>query len=85
MARKRMPIYQIKVRLDNTHLPVWRRIQVPGKVTLEELHQILQSVMGWWDSHLHAFTILENPLVIQPTMILMNWAPKMNPVFASTA
>jgi len=54
----RMPsIYQMKVVLDDTHPPIWRRIQVPGKVTLEELHQILQSVMGWWDYHLHAFTI----------------------------
>lgn len=50
-------IYQIKVILDDTHPPIWRRIQVPGKVTLRELHQILQIVMGWEDYHLHSFTI----------------------------
>jgi len=56
MARK-PSIYQMKVVLDDTHPPIWRRIQVPGKVTLEELHQVLQVVMGWEDYHLHSFTI----------------------------
>jgi hypothetical protein len=50
-------IYQIKVTLDDTHPPVWRRIQVPGNTTLLKLHDILQIVMGWDDYHLHMFTI----------------------------
>src|SRR5574340_573093 len=50
-------IYQIKVTLDGTHPPVWRRIQVPGNTTLLKLHDILQIVMGWADYHLHEFTI----------------------------
>jgi hypothetical protein len=51
------PIFQIKVTLDNTHPPVWRRIQVPGHTSLLKLHDILQIVMGWEDYHLHMFTI----------------------------
>jgi hypothetical protein len=50
-------IYQIKVTLDDTHPPVWRRIQVPSNITLLKLHDILQIVMGWDDYHLHMFTI----------------------------
>ncbi|MCZ7554187.1 MAG: hypothetical protein B6D39_00105 [Anaerolineae bacterium UTCFX2] len=50
-------IYQIKVTLDDTHPPIWRRIQVPSYTTLLKLHDILQIVMGWEDYHLHMFTI----------------------------
>jgi hypothetical protein len=30
---------------------------VPAGITLDRLHDVLQIVMGWTDSHLHAFTI----------------------------
>jgi hypothetical protein len=51
------PIYQLKVTLDYSSPPIWRRIQVPGNVTLEHLHHILQVAMGWTDSHLHQFIV----------------------------
>jgi len=50
-------IYQIKVTLKHSKPPVWRRIQVPGDVTLAKLHRILQVAMGWADYHLHQFMI----------------------------
>jgi hypothetical protein len=50
-------VYQIKVTLAGIEPPIWRRIQVPGDVTLAGLHDILQAVMGWWDYHLHQFTV----------------------------
>jgi hypothetical protein len=34
---------------------IWRRIEVDADVTLFRLHQILQVVMGWTDSHLHQY------------------------------
>jgi DNA-binding MarR family transcriptional regulator len=52
-------IYQIKVTLGGSKPPIWRRIQVPGDVTLAELHDTLQAVMGWWDYHLHQFIVGE--------------------------
>lgn len=57
MAKKPSLIYQIKVTLDDTHPPIWRRILVPDNITLLKLHDILQIVMGWEDYHLHMFTI----------------------------
>src|SRR5262249_54872232 len=51
------PIYQMKVSLMDSKPPVWRRIQVPADITLAKLHQILQVVMGWTDSHLHQFVV----------------------------
>jgi hypothetical protein len=51
------PIYQIKVTLDESKPPIWRRILVPGDVTLEKLHTIIQVAMGWTNSHLHQFIV----------------------------
>jgi hypothetical protein len=48
-------VYQLKVTLADVRPPVWRRIQVPADVTLGKLHRILQTAMGWTDSHLHRF------------------------------
>ena len=50
-------IYQLKVTLKDSEPPIWRRIQVPGKVNLLKLHEALQVAMGWTDSHLHQFII----------------------------
>jgi hypothetical protein len=50
-------IYQIKVTLNDSKPPIWRRILVADTTTLLQLHDILQIVMGWADYHLHMFTI----------------------------
>ena len=50
-------IYQIKVTLKHSKPPIWRRIQVRGDTRLDKLHHILQTVMGWWDAHLHQFIV----------------------------
>jgi hypothetical protein len=50
-------IYQLKVTLNHSKPPIWRRIQVRGDTTLARLHDILQVVMGWHDYHLHAFRV----------------------------
>jgi hypothetical protein len=49
-------IYQFRVTLKDSDPPIWRRIQVPD-CTLGQLHEILQVVMGWEESHLHQFII----------------------------
>jgi hypothetical protein len=49
-------VYQLKVVLRETDPPIWRRIEVSGATTLPRLHDILQTVMGWTNSHLHMFT-----------------------------
>ena len=58
--------YGLKITLLNTKPPVWRRVCLPGEITLDRLHDIVQIVMGWRDSHLHLFkikgkTYAENP------------------------
>jgi hypothetical protein len=50
-------ILTIKVTLDGSDPPVWRRFQISGSATLDDLHYVLQLVMGWTNSHLHEFRI----------------------------
>ena len=54
------PIYQIKVTLDESKPPIWRRILVRSDITLGQLHNVIQAVMmGWADYHLHQFIVGE--------------------------
>ena len=48
---------QIKVTLAAVKPPVWRRILVSEKITLLDLHDVIQSAFGWQDYHLHEFKI----------------------------
>ena len=50
-------IFQIKVTLNGSKPPIWRRLEVPDQITLAKLHRILQVAMGWTDSHLHQFIV----------------------------
>jgi hypothetical protein len=49
------PVYQLKITLLKIEPPIWRRIQVPSTMLLCCLHDALQAVFGWADSHLHSF------------------------------
>jgi hypothetical protein len=48
---------ELTVTLTDVHPPVWRRIVVPGSLTMRELHAVLQTAMGWEDAHLHLFRV----------------------------
>jgi len=50
-------VYQLKVTLRDIRPPIWRRIQVTSETDLDDLHRILQTVMGWYGGHLHEFDV----------------------------
>jgi hypothetical protein len=50
-------VFQLEVTLKETKPPIWRRFQVPDSLTLAQLHDTLQIIMGWTDSHLHRFIV----------------------------
>src|SRR6476659_9013 len=52
-----MEIFQLKVTLKGTRPPIWRRLLVPSDLTLGQLHHVLQTAMGWTNSHMHQFRI----------------------------
>ncbi len=49
--------YLLKIQLLDIESAIWRRFVVPASITLDRLHDVIQIVMGWTDSHLHEFTI----------------------------
>jgi hypothetical protein len=48
-------IFQIKITLKDTKPTIWRRLLVGADTELSDLHKIIQTAMGWTNSHLHAF------------------------------
>lgn len=48
-----------RVRIDLMHAkpPIWRRLDLSGDLMLDELHDMLQVVMGWMGGHLHKFGV----------------------------
>jgi len=53
-------IYQLKISLNEITPAIWRRFQVPGDYSLEDLHLIIQRVLGWDNDHLYCFTVRRN-------------------------
>ncbi|MFW6146484.1 MAG: plasmid pRiA4b ORF-3 family protein [Planctomycetota bacterium] len=47
----------IRIELEGTSPPIWRRVAVPADVTLGDLHAVIQVAMGWEDDHLHEFVL----------------------------
>jgi len=50
-------VYQLHIALRGIRPPVWRRVQVPGTLSLAKMHETIQIVFGWTDTHLHKFYI----------------------------
>jgi len=40
-------IYQMTVTLKGIRPPIWRRVQVPGTLSLAAFHDMIQTVFGW--------------------------------------
>jgi hypothetical protein len=50
-------IIRISISLLDVDPAIWRRIEVPASMTLEGLHDVIQTVMSWADCHLHHFQL----------------------------
>lgn len=53
--------YRIRVDLDESQPPIWRRLDVRSDVTLDVVHQVLQAAFDWTNSHLHRFALGGDP------------------------
>lgn len=47
--------YRVRVEIDGTQPPVWRRLELASDLMLPEVHEVLQVAFGWEDAHLHRF------------------------------
>ena len=50
-------IYQLTIALPYIAPAIWRRLEVPGTLTFDDLHYAIQVAMGWEDCHLWAFYV----------------------------
>lgn len=71
-------IYQFKITLKGIEPPIWRRIQTKD-CTLDKLHEHIQMVMGWTNSHLHQFEI-NGVRHGDPELIYEGWEDEEPPV-----
>ena len=51
------PLYSFRIELRGVKPKIWRRFFCPSDVTLEDLHEVIQKVMGWYGGHLHFFIV----------------------------
>jgi hypothetical protein len=49
------PLYQLKITLLDYKPSIWRRVVVRSDMKLDRLHNVIQTAMGWTNSHLHQF------------------------------
>ena len=53
-------VYQLFIQIKLATHYVYRTVVVPSSLTFEQLHEIIQIIFDWHDSHLHRFFILSN-------------------------
>ncbi len=56
--------YILKIVLEDTHPPVWRRVMVPENITFADLHKIIQILFDWDGDHLHDFSTPSRKITI---------------------
>jgi len=65
-SKKPAPSYLLHISLLFSEPLIWRRVQVPGSISLATLHQIIQISMGWSDSYVHQFLV--GKISYEPTL-----------------
>uniref|UniRef100_T1JLE0 histone acetyltransferase n=1 Tax=Strigamia maritima TaxID=126957 RepID=T1JLE0_STRMM len=50
-------IFQFKISILGISPPIWRRIQIKSQNSFGDMHEVIQSSMGWFDSHMHQFIV----------------------------
>ena len=55
-AKPPSQVYRFKITLLDVKPPIWRQIEIADG-TLDQLHEHIQTAMGWTNSHLHHFEI----------------------------
>ena len=56
-ARKLDWVWQLRIELLDVQPLVWRRLLVSADITLPKLDRVIQTALGWTNSHLHEFVI----------------------------
>lgn len=68
--------YQLKIKLMLDGHDIWRRILIPSSCTFRQLHGVIQETFGWFDYHLHEFTVPDETYVPEEYTPLYAWPIK---------
>lgn len=49
-------LLQVKVSIVGSEPTIWRLLEIDASLTIDRVHGVLQTAVGWRDSHLHSFT-----------------------------
>ena len=50
-------IARLRIILNDVDPQPMRQIEVPLKIRLDRLHDVIQAAMGWTDTHLYEFRV----------------------------
>lgn len=68
--------YQLKIKLMLAGHDIWRRILILSRCTFRRLHRVIQETFGWFDYHLHEFTVLDETYIPEEHTPLYAWPIK---------
>jgi hypothetical protein len=57
LPRGQREVFQLKIVLEGSKPPIWRRVLIPANLRLPDLHGVIQLSMGWRDAHLYHFMV----------------------------
>ncbi len=49
-------LLRVRISVVGSDPEIWRLIEMDSSLTLDRVHEVIQRVIGWRDSHLHRFT-----------------------------
>ncbi len=49
-------LFRVRISIVGSDPEIWRLFDVDSSLTLDKVHEVIQRVIGWRNSHLHAFT-----------------------------
>ena len=52
-------LLRVKVSIVGSEPAIWRLFEIDPPLTMDRVHKVLQTAVGWRDSHLHSFTDID--------------------------
>ena len=77
-------IYELSVALPYIVPTIWRRLEVLGTMTFDDLHDAIQIAMGWEDCHLWAFYVGKTEVSPEPEQFGFPGVPRARPADRTT-
>ena len=81
MALQIPKTYTIKITLQGSKPPIWRKLTVWSDLYLNELHWVLQAAMGWDNAHLYEYTANREVYTEVDEEQIANYPPQFRPKY----